>query len=737
MNDNTEKLVGIKQVLQPEFDAAVAANKTNGYMWFVRNNNITLHNYIYLGSRLYGEADINIPFDSVITNVVNGDNSIIVTKTSTENGTTVELKLNLDPNGGLAITENGLQVDTTQFITKNELEVLVSAETTRAETAESNLQGNINIETTERRIDVSNLQGNINIETERALAAEKVLNDKIVDADITELVTKIETEIVERTNADIEINKNLETKVTWEKFGETRKTIVLGNDDMLLGTNVAGNSTYNLAMVNKWDVVDLGSTSLPINLNVPSGIRATVQEAGQSGEQANKIAYLTDIVDYSGEITANTKAIEDEVIRATDAETVLQTNIDTKVSSVELVQDQLNSLHYTLLVDTVVKGEINIPKDQFLKSVSFDETTHTLTFVFDTSDGEKSVEVDLNGLVEVYTAGNGLSLSDGAFSIVIDPLTQSFIEVSANGVKIVGINEAIAVETTRAETAETALDVKIETNTQSISVETARAKAAEQDNVDAIKGVRTDLTTETTARTADVNKLTIDLGSEVTRATNREDVINAKIDNIIDNGLTLKNGKSIMAEVTNPTGTPVNVLTVTTGNSINVGSNIGQLELESKGDIIAIIDGTNKTVAIKEDIQTLITTNTQAIEAEVTRAEAAEQANAALIANKVDKIDGMGLSETSFTTVDKAKLDSLTNYNDTALKADITANTQAIGAEVTRAEAAETALGIRVKAVEDKPVVVSNDITNMLRRTEAEYNAIPVKDPKTLYIIVG
>ena len=34
---------------------------------------------------------------------------------------------------------------------------------------------------------------------------------------------------------------------------------------------------------------------LPINLNTPSGVRPTVQEAGQSGEEANKIAYLTDV----------------------------------------------------------------------------------------------------------------------------------------------------------------------------------------------------------------------------------------------------------------------------------------------------------------------------------------------------------------------------------------------------------------------------------------------------------
>lgn len=121
MSETTEKLVGIKQVLLPEFKAAEKAGTTKGYMWFVRDNNITLHNYIYLGSRLYGEAEIEVPFDSVITNILS-DNSIVVTKTSSEEGTTVELKINLDPNGGLTLTENGLQVDMSKFISQSELD---------------------------------------------------------------------------------------------------------------------------------------------------------------------------------------------------------------------------------------------------------------------------------------------------------------------------------------------------------------------------------------------------------------------------------------------------------------------------------------------------------------------------------------------------------------------------------------------------------------------------------------
>ncbi|MDE6835021.1 MAG: hypothetical protein K2J39_12375 [Ruminococcus sp.] len=52
------------------------------------------------------------------------------------------------------------------------------------------------------------------------------------------------------------------------------------------------------------------------------------------------------------------------------------------------------------------------------------------------------------------------------------------------------------------------------------------------------------------------------------------------------------------------------------------------------------------------------------------------------INNKVDKITGKGLSTNDFTTTLKNKLDGLSNYDDTKIKSDISANTTAIGNKV-------------------------------------------------------
>lgn len=60
-----------------------------------------------------------------------------------------------------------------------------------------------------------------------------------------------------------------------------------------------------------------------------------------------------------------------------------------------------------------------------------------------------------------------------------------------------------------------------------------------------------------------------------------------------------------------------------------------------------------------------------------------------LLGTKVDKVEGKQLSTEDYTTEEKAKLASLENYDDTAVKSDIAANTTAIEAEVERAKDAE------------------------------------------------
>ena len=131
-----------------------------------------------------------------------------------------------------------------------------------------------------------------------------------------------------------------------------------------------------------------------------------------------------------------------EELKAKDNE--LEKSLATKIESVKVVKDETNDLHYQVLVDGIVAGNINIPQDQFLKSVSYDNASHKLQFIFKTeNEHEQPIEVNISDLVDTYAAGDGMSLSANTFSVRKATLSEKYLTVSADGVSINGIDAAI------------------------------------------------------------------------------------------------------------------------------------------------------------------------------------------------------------------------------------------------------------------------------------------------------
>lgn len=82
-------------------------------------------------------------------------------------------------------------------------------------------------------------------------------------------------------------------------------------------------------------------------------------------------------------------------------------------------------------------------KDGMVDNVTFDPVTKILTITFNTQSGKESIPVDLSGLVDTYTAGNGITITGNIISIKVDPTSESFLTVGANGLKISGVQTAI------------------------------------------------------------------------------------------------------------------------------------------------------------------------------------------------------------------------------------------------------------------------------------------------------
>lgn len=84
-----------------------------------------------------------------------------------------------------------------------------------------------------------------------------------------------------------------------------------------------------------------------------------------------------------------------------------------------------------------------------LKVASEDEpigeaTTGTfLVFTFNVDAGSKVINVDVTDLIDVYTASTGIKLEGKNFIAVIDPASEAFLTVGADGIKLSGVQNAI------------------------------------------------------------------------------------------------------------------------------------------------------------------------------------------------------------------------------------------------------------------------------------------------------
>lgn len=277
----------------------------------------------------------------------------------------------------------------------------IAAEVTNREEGDAKLQAAIDElaeKVNDEGADLTELEGKI----EKNAADIATVNNNLVEAvnNINKNVADGFSTINGGLNNEIrpELEKAVKYEDTATEQNPGRKTIFLNNHDNICGKTTDG-SAVNIAMVSKWNKVDLGSSSVEINLN-GSAERPTYNDSKQ-------IALLEDV----------------------------HGNMET----IALVKK--DDLTYELQVGDKIAGTINIPADQFLKSVEYSAEDKSLTFVFNTSEGEQTSVVDLSSLVDTYVAGNGIELIENGFSIKLDPSSESYLSVSEAGIKVEGINE--------------------------------------------------------------------------------------------------------------------------------------------------------------------------------------------------------------------------------------------------------------------------------------------------------
>lgn len=211
------------------------------------------------------------------------------------------------------------------------------------------------------------------------------------------------------------------------------------------------------------DNTDSTNPKIKVQISNTEGNTLEVKENGLYVNVPTEVPYTG-----SDAITVTDHAI---ALKIADTDKVLSQDENGLIANVSLVQDSTDSLHYILKgKDETVLGEINLPKDQFLKSAEFiasatedDKAIDAsvivgdpyLKFVFQTDGSDKTTYVSVKDLVDTYTAGNGISVSAGNIisideSIVatktdleskVDKVAGSRLMTDAEGTKLAGIED--------------------------------------------------------------------------------------------------------------------------------------------------------------------------------------------------------------------------------------------------------------------------------------------------------
>lgn len=286
---------------------------------------------------------------------------------------------------------------------------------------------------------------------------------KTVVSAINENYAAINAEVTRAVAEDARLE---EVKISYTDISDSsnpdRKTIMLKNHDSLSGYGTNGTTAYNLAMVSKWDKADFGAAGIPINLNG--------SETHPTYNDKEELAFVS-------ELTGETTKLEEDIKTLNETVTTVKQDLADSVSSINknmadgfnTINDDINNeirpaiekntkdigvVNETLTADInylkprvttleslqIVKVDtesenysasyelqdatgkaygqrINIATDKFIKSVSY--TDQVLTIVFVLEDGSESTQtIDMAELMNIYTAGGGITISEtGVISI--------------------------------------------------------------------------------------------------------------------------------------------------------------------------------------------------------------------------------------------------------------------------------------------------------------------------------
>ncbi len=244
------------------------------------------------------------------------------------------------------------------------------------------------------------------------------LKDKDREHDTAIGVNKTNIELLQ---TEVDLNKK---EIAKNKVKSTRQTILV-TPPTENGTNIEVNVDNKTIVIDEVGILSVDSSAL-------------VQYKGENAIN------VSDVVGQSKTISLKVNE-RDRIITNDDQGLLATLSLKWNHADATGEKDEIQLIGK----DGIVISRIDVAefiKDGFLDTVRLDTTDKNnpiLIFTFNSSAGKETINIPVRDLVDIYLAGNGLQLNEHTFSIKLDNSSEGFLTISADGIKLSGVQSAI------------------------------------------------------------------------------------------------------------------------------------------------------------------------------------------------------------------------------------------------------------------------------------------------------
>lgn len=529
-------------------------------------------------------------------------------------------------------------------ILNTKIDNLVAAEETRAKGEEARIESKVedlvNAESERAKIAEKANADAIAAEVERATAAESVLDNKIdangdevaaeterAQAAESALDTKIETEITRAKDAESVLNTKIDTEVKTEadraKAEETRIETKAEESVSAESTRAKAAEKVNADAITALDGA-YKAADATLSTKIDTLVNAEISRA-KAAEKVNADAIITEKERATSAENVIRNGLNDEIGRAQAAEQANTTSITTEVtrSKAEEVRIETKFDGFVSNLDS----KINTNKTAIEAEVERATTAETL---INKKVDDEVIRAKDTEKINSDSIANEITRAKAAEKVVADDLNAEIIRAKAAEK---ANNDTINAEAERAQAAEDNIDGKL-------TIEVARATKAEEDFAALLAGT-SGATSYSNIKT-ELDKLGDNYNSIRSIAVTLKNFLNAG--GITDAVDSFKELQDFLAGITD-------------------NQTLASLLLELKNEILG---GAGDNINTLKKVYDALSGNTGGdvdLSNYYTKAETDSK-----VSGKVDKITGKGLSTNDYTTAEKSKLASLSNYDDTELR---------------------------------------------------------------------